>query len=34
MGIKELEHVIIKAKGDDTRLNGRYYEDGEPILYF
>jgi hypothetical protein len=34
MGIKELEHVILKARGDETCLNGRYFEDGEPILCF
>lgn len=34
MGIKELEHVILKAKGDETYFNGHYFEDGEPILYF
>lgn len=34
MGIKELEHVILKAKGDETNFNGHYFEDGEPILYF
>lgn len=34
MGIKELEHVVLKAKGDEVSLNGRDYEDGEPILCF
>lgn len=34
MGIKELEHVILKAKGDETYFNGHCFEDGEPILYF
>lgn len=34
MGIKELEHVVLKARGDETCLNGRYFEDGEPILCF
>lgn len=34
MGIKELEHVVLKAKGDEVNLNGRDYEDGEPVLCF
>lgn len=34
MGIKELEHVVLKAKGDEVSLNGRDYEDGEPVLCF
>lgn len=34
MGIKELEHVVLKAKGDEVSLNNRDYEDGEPVLCF
>lgn len=33
IGIKDLEHVVLKAKEDIT-LGNRDYEPGEPILYF
>ena len=33
MGIKDLEHVVLKAKEYIT-LGNRSYEPGEPILYF
>lgn len=33
MGIKDLEHVVLKAK-TSSEFYGRYYEAGEPILYF
>lgn len=33
MGIKDLEHVVLKAK-EEVELGGHLYEAGEPILYF
>lgn len=33
MGIKDLEHVVLKAK-DYMSLGGRVFEPGEPVLYF
>ena len=33
MGIKDLEHVVLKAK-DHMILGGRSFEPGEPVLYF
>jgi hypothetical protein len=33
MGIKDLEHVVLKAK-DYMSLGGRDFEPGEPVLYF
>ena len=33
MGLKDLEHVVIKAR-DYITLGNRSYEPGEPILYF
>jgi hypothetical protein len=33
MGIKDLEHVVLKAK-DHMMLGGRSFEPGEPVLYF
>jgi len=33
MGIKDLEHVVLKAK-QRMSLGRRTYEPGEPILYF
>ena len=33
MGLKDLEHVVIKAR-DYITLGSRSYEPGEPILYF
>ena len=33
MGLKDLEHVVIKAR-DYITLGDRSYEPGEPILYF
>ena len=33
MGIKDLEHVVLKAR-DYITLGKRTYEPGEPILYF
>lgn len=33
MGIKDLEHVVLKAK-EHMMLGGRSFEPGEPVLYF
>lgn len=33
MGIKNLEHIVLKAR-EDTYMYGREYEAGEPVLYF
>jgi hypothetical protein len=33
MGIKDLEYVVFKAK-TDGKIYGRYYDEGEPVLYF
>lgn len=33
MGIKDLEHVVLKAK-EDMILGDRFFEAGEPVLYF
>lgn len=33
MGIKDLEHVVLKAKNDMV-LGNRIFEAGEPVLYF
>lgn len=33
MGLKDLEHVVLKAKNDMT-LGDRVFEAGEPVLYF
>ena len=33
MGLKDLEHVVLKAR-DYIDLGGRTFVPGEPILYF
>lgn len=33
MGIKDLEHVVLKAR-DYIKLGGLHFEPGEPVLYF
>lgn len=32
MGIKELEHVVLKAK-EDVEFGNKYFQAGEPVLY-